>query len=160
MGWWLQVIGIALGLVGGVATLVGFIISPEQTIITTIRKFFSETQSIKVLPPSLGGIDHLNLDNAARLKLHAPYSLESVTLILDVVPTSVTPKSTPGITVEGAQVYDHTSGTQYVFNKTQNKRHEITVSGRTFVVTLLHVKALDVPDVSRAIEFVFGITEK
>ena len=81
MGWWLQLVGIILALLGGAFSLVGFIISPDQTIVNTIRNYFSQTQSIKVLPPSMGGVDHLNLDNIARLKLYVPYSLENVTLL-------------------------------------------------------------------------------
>lgn len=115
MGWWLQVVGIALGLIGGACTLVGFIISPEQTIITTIRAYFSQTQSIKTMPTFLGGVDNLNLDNLARLKLHVPYSLSEVNLILDVIPRSVEVKTTPGVSVADGQIYDHTRGTIFSF---------------------------------------------
>ena len=160
MGWWLQLIGIILTLVGGVCTLWGFVISPDQTVINSIRIFFSQTQSIKVLPPSLGGVNFLNLDNIAMLRLHVPYSLQSVTLILDIVPMSIIPQTSPGVTVEGAQIYDQSQGTQYIFDTGLNKRHEISVSGRTFVVTLLQINQLSVPKVANPIEYVFGISEK
>jgi len=160
MGWWLQVVGIALGLLGGVCTLVGFVISPEQTIITTIRVFFSQTQSIKTMPSFLGGIDNLNLDNLARLKLHIPYSLSEVNLILDVIPRTADVKTSPGVSVTDAQIYDHTRGAIFHFDTGKDKRHEIRIAGRTFVVTLLQIKRLDVAPVANPLEFVFGISEK
>jgi hypothetical protein len=160
VGWWLQLFGIILALFGGLCSLVGFIISPDQTVINSVRAFFSQTQSIKVLPPSLGGVDYLNLDNIARLKLYVPYSREYVTLLLDIIPTDMPSRSGSGIAVEGAQIYDQSLGVTYVFDKGAQKRHEITVAGRKFVVTLLQINQLDVPNVANPLEYVFGISEK
>jgi hypothetical protein len=112
------------------------------------------------LPPSLGGVDYLNLDNIARLRLYVPYSKEYVTLLLDIIPTDLPSRSGSGISVEGAQIYNQSLGVPYVFDKGTQKRHEITVAGRTFVVTLLQIKQLDVPNVAKPLEYVFGISEK
>jgi hypothetical protein len=160
MGWWLQFWGILLTLIGGLCTLWGFVISPEQTVINSIRNYFSQTQSIRVLPPSLGGIDYLNLDNVARLKLYVPYSANSVTLLLDIVPTSPIVRTSPNVVVEGAQIYNQSLGVQYVFDTGDNKRHEIAVGGRTFVVTLLQINRLGIPNVGNPLEYVFGISER
>lgn len=160
MGWWFTLIGFVFLLLGTGFSLIGFVISPQQTIITTIRSFFSQTQSIKILPPSLGGNDVLNLDNLGTLKLHVPYSLTSITLLLDVVPTTLPDKHDENITVEGAQFYNQSLGTQYVFNITDSKRHEIEIAGRIFVITLLKISKLNVPSVPGAIEYQFGIAEK
>lgn len=40
MGWWLQLIGLFLALLGGACSLLGFIISPGQTITNTVRNYF------------------------------------------------------------------------------------------------------------------------
>ena len=56
------------------------------------------------MPSFLGGIDNLNLDNLARLKLHIPYSLSEVNLILDVIPRTADVKTSPGVSVTDAQI--------------------------------------------------------
>lgn len=182
LGLTLQIIGGVLSVIGIIVGLIGVYISPQgehifsyfqgQThsgsgdnvgrdkIINSIQNLFSETQSIKVLPPSLGGNDRLNLDNVATLKLHVPYSDNSVTLLLDVVVITL-PSNTEGpIKTEGVKSYNHNSGTIYLFDIINNKRHEITISDRTFVVTLFSINKLDVPNVSYAIEYEFGISER
>lgn len=160
MGWWLQFVGLILLFIGGGFSLVGFMISPQETVVQSLRNFFSQTQSIKVLPPSLGGNDSLSLDNVAILRLHVPYSLTSVTLLLDVVPTSLPDQHNAALIVEGAQYYNQLSGKEYVFNTTNNKRYEIAVAGRVFIVTLLKVVKLNVENVPQALEYQFGISEK
>jgi hypothetical protein len=127
----------------------------------TIRHAFSKTQSIKALPPFLGGNMNLKLDNVAILRLHVPYSMEMATLMLDVVPMDMAVRtSPPWIEVQGVQGYSDSGSTQYVFDVGQRKRQEITVVGRTFVVTLLEVKKLSMANVANPIEYVFGISEK
>lgn len=160
MGWWLQFIGLALLVIGGIFSWVGFVISPQQTIISSIRSLFSQTQSIKVLPSSLGGNSTLNLDNIATLILHVPYSMDSVTLLLDVVPVVFPDRYSNLITIEDAQYYNQSNGKQYVFDTGKNKRHEIDIGGRIFIVTLLKIIKLNVAKVSNAIEYQFGISEK
>jgi hypothetical protein len=160
MGWWLQLIGLILGFVGVGFTLYGFIISPQETIVQSVRNLFSEQQSIKVLPPSLGGNDVLNLNNLATLKLHVPYSEQGVTLLLDVVPEEHPPVKNENFSVEGIRIYNHASGEKFFFDKEENKRKEITIGDRTFVVTLLKIKKLDFKNVAEPFEFVFGISEK
>jgi len=126
----------------------------------TVRNAFSQTQSIKNLPPSLGGNSILKLDNVATLKLHNPYSMSSVTLLLDVVPIDISIQHGPGMSIEGAKRSSLSGTVQYVFDVEQHKRREIAVAGRTFIVTLLEVKKLSMANVSNAIEWVFGISEK
>jgi hypothetical protein len=126
---------------------------------TSVRTAFSQTQSIKIAPPSFGGNETLRLADVATLKLFAPYSLTSVTLKLDVVPIALPNIKNPAIQIEGAQITIG-DGTTYTFDVGQNKRHEIAASGRAFIVTLLEVKKLDIAGVSNPIEYVFGISEK
>jgi hypothetical protein len=133
-------------------------ITAGEVNITTTK--FSQSQSIKVLPPSLGGNDLLNLDNVAKLKLHVPFSMDSVTTLLDVVVTNLPDQHTDNFSVEGTQYYNQTSGTQYIFDTTDNKRHEIAVGGRLFTVTLYSINKLNIPNVPVAIEYQFGISEK
>jgi hypothetical protein len=135
-------------------------VSPPGPTTQTVRRAFSARQSIKVLPPFLGGNMNLRLDNVAVLRLHAPYSMQLVTLILDVVPMDMSVNVSPGISIDGAQGYFHNPSAQYVFDVNQNKRREIAVAGRTFVVTLLEVKRLSMAGVANPIEYVFGISEK
>lgn len=166
LGLILQMVGGTLSIIGIVTGLIGVYLSPQGDNIfnfiqnISVRNFFSDTQSIKVLPPSLGGNDQLNLDNVATLQLHVPYSESSITLLLDVVTTSFQPATSEGVTVEGARTYNHNSGTTYLFDTENNKRHRITIGERNFVVTLLRVKLLDVPDVPVAREYEFGISEE
>ncbi len=133
--------------------------SPTPTT-QTIRHAFSEAQSIKVLPPFLGGNSTLRLANVGTLRLHTPYSMKLVTLILDVVPFDLAVKSDPRIEVQGAQGYFHSASAQYVFDVDKNKRQEITVAGRTFIITLLEIKRLSMAAVANPIEYVFGVSEK
>jgi hypothetical protein len=133
---------------------------PASAPTQTIRHAFSERQSIKVLPPFLGGNMTLRLDNVATLRLHAPYSMQLATMILDVVPMDLAVQHSPNVSVDGAQGYFHSDSVTYVFDVNQNKRKEIVAAGRTFIVTLLEVKKIDRADVSNPIEYVFGISEK
>jgi hypothetical protein len=125
----------------------------------TVRSAFSQTQSIKVLPPSLGGNMTLHLDNVATLRLAAPYSMEMATLALDVVPIDMQVRHGPEVQVEGPQIY-YGSHQQYMFDVHQNKRKEIEVGGRTFTVTLIQVKRVPIANVGSPIEYVFGISER
>jgi hypothetical protein len=131
--------------------------APSKTL--TTRVAFSETQRIKMLPPSLGGNMTLRLDNVATLRLGG-VSRNSITLILDVVPVDLAVTHSPGVSVEGAQIFYHTGATQYVFDTHQNQRKEIMVVGRTFIVTLLQISKLAVAEVANPVEYVFGISEK
>ena len=131
--------------------------SPQHTVVT--RTAFDETQSIKVLPPSLGGNHVLKLGNLATLRLHAPYSLGMTTLVLDAAPITLPDHRDETMAIEGLAITKG-SRTAYTFDTTKNKRHEINVAGRTYIVTLMESKRLDVPGVGNPIEYVFGITEK
>ncbi len=185
MGWWLQVIGMILA-------LLGFLISPAENIFQSGKVFitnlflgnlsqthsgsgdnvagdkivnvtrvpFSQKQSIKTLPPGLGGIDYLNLDNVAILKHYFPSSSAKVTLLLDVVPTTLPDEHNKNSILEGAQYYNQSSETKYVFDKEKNNRHEIFVGGRNFIVSLLKIHELNIPNVPGALEYEFGISER
>jgi hypothetical protein len=126
----------------------------------TVRSAFSQTQSIKVLPPFMGGNMTLTLDNVATLRLHLPYSMQMLTLLLDVVPMDMRVVHNENIQVQGAQGYFHSGAATYTFDAQQRKRQEITVADRTFIVTLLKIGRLDISGVANPIEYVFGISEK
>jgi len=80
------------------------------------RKLFSDSQFIRILPPSMGGNTTLNLDNVATLISHVPYSNSNVTLLLDVVPLGMPDRHDETIRVEGMQYYNHTAGAEYIFD--------------------------------------------
>ncbi len=124
------------------------------------RKLFSETQTIRLLPPSLGGNDVLSIDSIATLKTHSHGSATSITLLLDVVPTHLPDNSSDVVKTEGRQEYTHSKEAEYVFDSIKNKRHDIDIAGRVFTVSLLKISVLDVPNVSSAIEYLFGISER
>jgi hypothetical protein len=128
--------------------------------VQTVRKAFSETQSIKTLPPFLGGNDTLRLDNVATLHLYVPYSDNSITLVLDASPVRLPDQNNDGVAIQGAHTFTHDTKDEIAFDVGVNKRREITVGDRTFVVTLLEVRHLATPDVAKPLEFVFGISEK
>jgi hypothetical protein len=79
--------------------------------------------------------------------------MKSVTLMLDTVPMDISVQHIPGVEVQDAKTYSHAATTPYSFDVDQNKRQEITVADRTFIVTLLGVKA-------NPIEYVFGVSDK
>lgn len=126
----------------------------------TVRTAFSDTQFIRIMPSELGGNTTLNLDNVGTLKLHVPYSLDKITLLLDVVPVSLPNRHDPSVEITDAEIYDHTTGKQYTFDTDKNHRQEIKIANRTFIVTLVGIKKLDVPHVPVATEYQFGISEK
>jgi hypothetical protein len=121
------------------------------------RNAFSEKQSINTLPNSLGGKNTINLDNVAILSLGDPLSIKMATLYMGPVVTY--PNTTiPGKSVEDRKVIPFDK--MYIFDLAKNQRHEVVVSGRTFIVTLLEIKKLNVPNVPNPIEYVFGISEQ
>lgn len=123
------------------------------------RIAFDDVQSVKNLPAFLGGNDLLRLGNLATLKLGVPYSLEMVTMVLDATPIRLPGSSDEAVEIDGVTL-TLGSKAQFVFDVKQNQRHEITVAGRTYLVTLLETKKLDIANVGAPYEFVFGITEK
>jgi hypothetical protein len=66
---------------------------------------------------------------------------------------------TPQIKIQGAQVHV-LDGPQFVFDRGTNKRHEITVEDRTFIVTLQDIIPRQINGVANPLEYVFGISEK
>jgi hypothetical protein len=168
--WWLLMVTtspivwrFAMGLAGGAVVFVGLPVG-LRWIDTRARRSaarksaFSQTQSIKVLPPFMGGNDYLLLDNVARLRRHVPYSMSTVTLILDVVPQKFPDQFSRDLSVADVQIYEHGTSPQYRFDL-KNNRHEVPAHGRVFVVTLFEIRKLEVPGVSNPIEYVFGISE-
>ena len=133
-------------------------VNPASNVMAT-RTAFDSIQSIKTLPTSLGGNDVLRLGTLATLRRGAPYSLGMITLELDTVAMRYPSRADGKIAVEDLTVTKGSRAT-YVFDAAENKRHEISVAGRTYIVTLLESKRLDTPGVNKPIEWVFGITEK
>jgi hypothetical protein len=132
----------------------------EASSVKITRSAFSDTQFIRVLPSDMGGNMVLNLDNVGTLRLHAPYSSEKITMLLDVVPISAPNQHLPGVEFRDIETYNQSTGTQYTFDTDKDRRHEVKVANRTFLVTLMRIKKLDVPNVPVAIEYQFGISEK
>jgi hypothetical protein len=125
----------------------------------SMRSAFSDTQSIKVLPPSRGGNETLRLDSIATMTLFEN-SLTAITLALDSTPISLQlplPPNAP-IVVEAPTLT--VLGKRFTFDVAKNKRHEVEVQGRSFIVTLLEIRQLDVSGATNPIEYVFGISEK
>jgi hypothetical protein len=132
---------------------------PQKSAVSIIRNAFSSTQSIKLLPP---GPDTLYLDNVATLITGGVSTGVSITLLLDTPALRFPDKHAPGISLEGARFSPHV-GPAYSFDLINNQRREISVAGRTFLVTLLEVKKLEIyrgqPE-KLQYEYVFGISEK
>ena len=108
----------------------------------------------------MGGNTALNLDNVGTLRLYGPYSLEKITLLLDLVPVSLPDRHYPGAEFKDIEIYTQSTGKQYTFDTDKNSRQEVKVANRTFIVTLVRVKELEVPHVPVATEYQFGISEK
>ena len=101
-GWWLQLVGMILGVISSVAVIFGFILSPQDNIFRSIKNTiqihfgsgdniagekieltrFSETQFIRLWPEHLGGNDYLNLDNLGKL-VYLEQSKEGILLALN-----------------------------------------------------------------------------
>jgi hypothetical protein len=120
---------------------------------------FSDTQRIVALPPELGGNEVLHLDNIATLRLFAPYSLSSVTLLLDATPIKFPDREKNGWKFQGGQIFPSDPEKLY-FDNENNKRKEISAGGRTFIVTLQETEKLNIPGVENPIQWTFGISEK
>ena len=154
----------------------------DKNTIINQRPPYSATQVIDNLPPSLGGRDVLNLDNLATLRLLTPLEAGKITLLLDVV-QYVTTQETPPVEAapptieelpdgnfrvdisetldmsESLSVLAYSPEQKYVFDMDDNKRHEIPVGGRTFVVTLRKIQKLTTEGVNDTVEYEFGIAE-
>lgn len=126
---------------------------------TLIRNAFSDTQSVKILPPSLGGNMSLRLDTVGTLTVSGSYSLDSITMILNAVPMEPSVRTSEGVTVEGARFFHHAGTTTYIFDTKKSKSHEIEIGGRTFLVSLLEVSRPNVANVGNPLEYKFGICE-
>jgi hypothetical protein len=126
---------------------------------SSVRNAFSDTQKIKVLPPSLGGNETLRLDNIATMTL-VENSLTAITLALDSTPISLQLPLPPDAPIAIQAPTLTVLGKRFIFDVANNKRQQVEVQGRSFSVTLLEVKQLDVPGATNPIEYVFGISEK
>jgi hypothetical protein len=105
------------------------------------------------------GNETLRLDNVATMRLAPEYSLTSISLWLDAAPVSLKFPAIPGLQIEQPQLTVHPKQ-KFTFDVAKNKRQEVAVAGRIFVITLFDIKQLDVPGVTNPIEYVFGISEK
>ncbi|MFA7302479.1 MAG: hypothetical protein WC030_01905 [Candidatus Paceibacterota bacterium] len=147
--------------------------------IISLASRHSAEQSLKLWPESMGGIDTLNLDNAARLEQCGSYDEQHVTLLMDStslrVPkprpgervdypdgTSVVinPDESPAFKVEGLRMMIQPKIMQkYVFSLSEQPRHVIVTDHRRFVVSLATIKKHHLPEVAVALEYVFNINE-
>jgi hypothetical protein len=66
---------------------------------TTVRNAVSDTQSIKILPPSMGGNETLRLDHIATMVL-VDNSLMTITLALDSTPVALDLKFPPEVPIK------------------------------------------------------------
>lgn len=124
------------------------------------KSLFSETQFRNNLPPSLGGIHRLNLDNIGTLQLCAPYNENSVTLRLNVVPVEELPVKNHGFRAEGIQSYYYDKSQEYFFDTANNKSKEILIHGRVFIVTIKKIRKLKIENVAKPLEYEFGVSER
>jgi hypothetical protein len=143
---------------GGLTVAIDWVRNKESMSVP-VRNVFSQTQSIKVLPTSLGGKLELNLDNAATLRLKSPYSLNMITLMLGV-PISFPDKHTADISIEGAQIIPDIGKVYTFYTGKNNNSHAVMAAGRVFIITLFKIKKLEIPNVPNPIEYEFGISEK
>lgn len=185
IGWWLQFLGLIATALGAVSLLIGFLISPNENIIRSIKNYvgqqihygigdnvagdkiiinqrprFSEIKYIKTLPPSLGGIDRFVVDNLATLKLHVPYDEQNITLLLNVVPLEYPTQQNKNIKIEGAQTTTYNDDQILKFNKTNHRVNKITIENRTFVISLNKITILQIPNISKVLQYEFGISEE
>jgi hypothetical protein len=137
-----------------------FALAPSPTGAAVTRNAFSERQSIILLPPDQGGNDILRLDNVGTLRRHVPFSLDKITLLLNVASLKLPDQRGLNFNIFDMNIYNHKSGKEFLFDRDKNQSHEITVSGRTFTVTLFKVTKLNVPGVAFPVEYSFGISEK
>jgi hypothetical protein len=120
------------------------------------RSAFSATESLRVLPPGMVGKEKINLDNLAVLRLSMPSNGDVVTLIVAPVVTNIPANSG----TLGGQVFTGYSQT-LTFDRFKNKRHEVPIEGRTFIVTLLEINQISEPAyLAWSKEYVFGVSEK
>lgn len=126
----------------------------------TFSSRFSSSQKIKILPPSLGGVDHLDLDNTSTLHLGNTYDMNHVTLTLNSMPVIELPlQSNDEFKIEGLKIIGNKNENVYTFS-TYNNTQKIKTGNRLFVVTLKKISKMNVKDVPNAIEYDFGITEE
>ncbi|MDG1708115.1 MAG: hypothetical protein P8H03_05100 [Emcibacteraceae bacterium] len=120
---------------------------------------FSEEQTVNTLPPHLGGKDRLNLGNIGSLLRLVPCNNEMVTMAVDAVPINYPDKVTPNMEVRNLNIM---SGPleRIEFNNGVNKRHNIDVDGKVFVVTLIKTEVLEVKNVNNAVSYTFNIAER
>lgn len=132
---------------------------PPYKIPLIARMAYSSYQTINTLPPSLGGSNTINLDTAGTLKRFVPYSIAGVSMMLDATPVYFPPTSTPEAQIEERSLVIGIKKVYY-FDTDQGQRQKIMVAGRTFAVTLLSIRVLDVTGVSNPLEYKFGISEE
>jgi hypothetical protein len=152
----------------------------DKTIVNQrTRPLYSATQIINNLSLSSGV---LNLDNLATLTLSPPIRAGKITLVLDAVllgepkgqtaPVEAAPPTVEELpdgnlradVSERLQFEDSASAfsshpeQEYVFDLDDNKRREISVGGRTFIVTLKAIRPLRGKG-DNAVEYEFGVSE-
>ena len=126
-----------------------------------MRAAFSATESIKLWAPSLGGNETLDLDNVAILRVVGPAASNQITLALDTVPVRLKDMEIPGkIKIESPQFQIRDPSKEYPFDGDKNKRHEIEIGGRTFIVVLKDIFPRTIEGVADPTEYVFGISER
>jgi hypothetical protein len=136
-----------------------------QRQIPRVRQAFSAADSIKSWPCFLGGKSNLNIDNIAMLQADwtAPHNTREITLLLNSISlTEPSRKSVQGkFEVACWEVVMRDKDTRsFKFDIASNRRHEIRIDDRTYVVALLEVEKLEIKDVSDPLEYKFGISEK
>ena len=143
---------ILIGVAAGLILYFGFGIGRE-------KKRYASVQYIKILPPSLGGVDHIDLDDIAVLKLHAPSNMDRISFLLIDKPIVDWSYSQNGIEVEGLNAMTHDNDKIYAFSVLDCER-KIKIKGRQFVVTLKRISKLNVKSVPAAIQYEFGVKER
>lgn len=119
---------------------------------------FSKIIEFKMLPEFLGGISKADLDGVATLRIKGPYSEQTATLALDLIPVKHPDQIQPDVEIR--DIYIHTGPTkEYFFDTQHSKRQALDVGGKVFIVTLREIEILEVPGVAKPLRFEFMVKE-
>lgn len=184
MGWWLQLIGMILA-------LIGFLISPQENVIKSGGKFiinlfsnnniqthsgvgdnvagnkvvyenslYSSMQTITLAPEEFGGNDSLNIDNIGKLIVITSKSNEDKIVVwFNVSPIRGIIKEN-GIVGEYKILEGGYKSREFTFDRINNSKLTLEGNGRSFLITLTDVERIDIKDFKKTLRYKFSISEK
>jgi hypothetical protein len=119
---------------------------------------YSKVIEFKMMPAHLGGIQVVDLDGIATLRLTGPYSEQTATLSVDLVPTTYPDNIQPNFQVTDFHVHVGNSQTLF-FDTSENKRRTVEAGGKVFIIALREIEVLNVPGVAKPLRFEFSVRE-